>query len=63
MSNSESTGALLQPTPEGSAILAALAAKYEEPPLSDEELGIVWMQPRQSWPKGLAEKVQALLQE
>jgi len=60
MSNLESTFNL-QPTPEGSAMLAALAAKYKEKPMTDSELGRIWLQPQKDWPEGLADKVEALL--
>lgn len=57
MSNSES----ITPTPEGAALLAALAAKYEDIPLPDPELDTMYLVPREQWPEGLAEKVEALL--
>lgn len=59
MNNSES----IIPTPEGAAIVAALAAMYKDIPLTDEELGWIYTEPKEAWLEGLADKVEALLNQ
>ena len=58
MSNSEYT----TPTPEGAAIVAALAAKFKDNPLSNNDLGMVYVLPRDKWPQELEAKVEELLE-
>jgi hypothetical protein len=58
MNNSEYT----TPTPEGAAIVAALAAKFEENPLG-KEMDTVYFLPRDKWTKELENKVEALLNQ
>ena len=49
------------PTPQGAAMLAALAITGNLEKLSDQEANIMYLIPAKSWPKGLAKKIESLL--
>lgn len=53
----------ISPTPEGSAMLAALATQFKDVPLSDKEMDVMYLIPQDEWPQGLAEKVEELLNQ
>ena len=51
----------INPTQEGAAMLAALAAQYSEIPLTDWESDVMYLIPQERWPDGLADKLASLL--
>ena len=53
----------ITPTPQGAAMLAALAANDNLWKLSDQEADIMYLLPVEKWPEGLAEKIDVLLNQ
>ena len=59
MNKSAST---ITPTPEGAALVMQLGMIYgTDIPLTNVELGQIYLRPRAEWNPGLAEKLEALL--
>lgn len=55
--------AAIQPTEEGAALMAAIAAKFKDEPMSGAELDVMYLIPQDKWPDGLEDKVEALLEQ
>ena len=55
--------AAIQPTEEGAALMAAIAAKFKEEPMSSSELDVMYLIPQDKWPDGLEDKVGSLLEQ